>query len=345
VERILVVTNCLTGGGAERSMNLLVNELHSRGLEVALMPINISEEDLVKPICPIYPLGRTWQGGLIDFVKSYIRFVRVVNNWNPNVIILNCDLPELFGALNIKHIHRIIVVEHAQQPFASRVNLGKIVRKILCKRGSEFVAVSKHLEIWNVPRKPEAVLLNAIEFQKQNLNESYSSGPVVLKNIFFVGRLATIPKRPEIMLDISAQIKNKVIMIGDGEAKKRLQERIIRESLNVEMLGYVKSPWEFMNQGDVLVVPSLFEGDGMVIIEAISHDLPLLLSDIPDFRRFNFPEHNYCAAPEDFLKRIIDFRSKVNDLRVPELSRNEILQTRTAESVGDSWVSYLSSGK
>ena len=36
----MVVTNSLAGGGAERSMNLLVNELASRGMALSLVPIN-----------------------------------------------------------------------------------------------------------------------------------------------------------------------------------------------------------------------------------------------------------------------------------------------------------------
>ena len=120
-----------------------------------------------------------------------------------------------------------------------------------------------------------------------------------------------------------------------------MKERILRESLAVELLGYQKDPWAHLGENDVLVVPSLFEGDGMVVVEAISRDVPILLSDIPDFRRFGFPDSNYCAEPQDFVQRISEYRSNLNRLRVPIQTRREILKSRTPKAVGDSWSTYL----
>jgi len=337
----MVVTNCLTGGGAERSMNLLVNELHSRGLSVALMPINKSDEDLIKPICPVFPLNRTWGGNLIDFLKAYFRFLKVMKSWNPDVLILNCDLPELFGALSLRLAPRIIVVEHTNRPFASRILTGKIIRKILVNKGAEFVAVSNHLKIWQVPAKTPSVLLNAINLNTEQFIYSKKMHESKIRNIFYVGRLASIQKRPQIMLEIARGIQTKVIIIGDGEAKEEIISRVQKEALNVEILGYMKNPWDFMKQNDLLIVPSLFEGDGMVVIEAIERCLPLLLSDIPDFRRFGFPDSNYCIDSKDFIERIREFESKINELRVPIQIRAEILGSRTSKAVGDSWISYL----
>lgn len=344
MERILVVTNCLTGGGAERSMNLLANELYLRGRVIALLPINNSDEDLVKPICPVFPLGRTWRGGPGDFIKSYFRYLRLIKKWKPTVMILNCDLPELFGALSISYKARLIVIEHSNHPFAGRIFLGKIVRKILLFKGAEFVAVSSHLEIWQVPTKTKTVLLNAIQFESEGLDNLVEKNVTSLRNVYFIGRLATFPKRPQFVLEIARQFKGKFIIIGDGEAKNEIQERILRESLDIEMLGYLKDPWKLLNKEDVVIVPSLFEGDGMVVIEAVSRDLPILLSDIPDFRRFGFPDINYCAEPADFVQRLTDHRFQINKLRVPSEVRRELLKLRTPESVGDQWISYLDSG-
>ncbi len=341
MERILVITNSLTGGGAERSMNLLVNELNERGEIIALMPINASVEDLIKPTCQVFPIYRSWRSGAISFVKSYLKFIKIIKMWKPTVIILNCDLPELFGAINYKSIPRIIVVEHTNRPFAARVLLGKIIRYILLKKGAEFVAVSSHLNIWQVQSKPKEILLNAIKIEPKSLIQVDSTEPAKLENIFFIGRLATIQKRPQIMLDIASHIGNKVIIIGDGEAKVEMRERILRESLSAELLGYQEDPWECLGENDVLVVPSLFEGDGMVVVEAISRDVPILLSDIPDFRRFGFPDSNYCAEPQDFIQRISEYKSDLNRLRVPIQTRREILKSRTPKAVGDSWTTYL----
>jgi len=341
VDRILVVTNSLTGGGAERSMNLLVNELHSRGIVVALMPINKSKMDLVKPKCPIFPLHRNWNGNLFDLLRAYLKFLRYLKLWKPTVVILNCDLPEFVGALSLKLVPRIIVVEHTNHPFASRIFLGKWIRKILKKMNAEFVAVSQHLDIWQISTKAKKVLLNAINIDSKQMAEPNQSQHVQLRNVVYVGRLATIQKRPQIMLEIAKTIQNKVIIIGEGEAKEEIELRVLKESLNVEMLGYIENPWELLDQSDLLIVPSLFEGDGMVVIEALERDLPILLSDIPDFRRFNLSSSNYCVDSIEFVRRIEEYEFRINELKVPLSIRKEILNTRNPKVVGDSWVSFL----
>lgn len=38
--KVAIVTNSLTGGGAERAMNLAANALHAAGIQVLLIPIN-----------------------------------------------------------------------------------------------------------------------------------------------------------------------------------------------------------------------------------------------------------------------------------------------------------------
>ena len=45
--KIVLVTNSLSGGGAERAINLASNSLMNLGLDVFLIPINQSSEDLV----------------------------------------------------------------------------------------------------------------------------------------------------------------------------------------------------------------------------------------------------------------------------------------------------------
>ena len=95
----MLVTNSLTGGGAERAMNLLSIELLNRGWSTALVPINAGGQDQVIPLCDVFPLERPWNGSLASTFKSVIKFNQVVRSWRPDVVILNCDLPELLGAL------------------------------------------------------------------------------------------------------------------------------------------------------------------------------------------------------------------------------------------------------
>ena len=113
--------------------------------------------------------------------------------------------------------------------------------------------------------------------------------------------------------------------------------------MKISFHGQHNHPWSLVNADDLLIVPSDYEGDGLVVIEALLNGIPFLLSDIPDFRRFGFPNQNYCASLDQYVERINYFQGKFSDLRIAESLSKPLLATRTIESIGDQWEKYLTS--
>lgn len=334
----MIVTNSLTGGGAERSMNLVCNELGRRGWEVSLVPINSSAEDQVLPICEIFPLLRKWKGGVIPTILAYIKFNQIVRTWKPDVMVLNCDLPELFGALTFGR-NCLVVLEHASVPWGHRQFLGRAVRQILDMRKTTWAAVSTHLNVWPTGKKPDAVLENPI-VPISSIQAVASQGKI--KRLIFIGRLSS-EKRPELALEIARFSAIEIIMIGDGDLLESLKRKIAEESISAQFIGRVDNPWLELAAGDVLIVTSSSEGDGLVVIEGLQHGIPMLLVDIPDLRRFNFPDENYCSDLEDFISRLNSFTNNPSPLRVPSIIAEKILSGRSLNIVGDKWEEFLNS--
>lgn len=339
MQRVMFVTNSLTGGGAERSMNLVSNELTKRGWPIALVPINASEADLVTPACEIFPLNRHWQGNIFNTSSAILKFNKVVKSWKPDVIVLNCDLPELFGVFLNRRL-KIVVVEHSNLAWSQRVRLGKLVRKILSRRKAVWVAVSSHLRIWPDGHVPRAVLQNPLTPSTRATRADHASS--ILKRLVFLGRLSP-EKRPELLLEIGDQSGFEVEIIGDGFLKKQLQDEATKRNLKVTFSGYVHNPWSHFQPGDLLIVPSASEGDGLVVIEGMELRIPMLLSDIADFRRFGFPDLNYCNEANEFVARANQYQTKLNLLIVPEDIRNMMLASRSLGHVGDMWEEFLCS--
>ena len=338
MKRLMIVTNSLTGGGAERSMNLVCNELDRRGWVVSLVPINSSTEDQVIPICEIFPLGRQWKGGVIGTFLAYIKFNQIVRTWKPDALVLNCDLPELFGALSFRR-NCLVVLEHASVPWGHRPLLGRAVRLILDMRKTTWVAVSTHLNVWPTSKKPYAVLENPL-VPISNVQAISSQGKI--KRLIFIGRLSS-EKRPELALEIARFSATEMIMIGDGDLLESLKRKVAEESISAQFMGRVSNPWLELAADDVLIVTSSSEGDGLVVIEGLQHGIPMLLVDIPDFRRFNFPDKNYCSDLEDFINRINSFTNDSSPLRVPSILAEKILSGRSLNVVGDKWEEVLNS--
>ena len=341
MKRVMFVTNSLTGGGAERSMNLVSNELTSRGWPVSLVPINASPADQITPVSEVFPLERKWRGSFTNTIGSLWRFNKVVNLWKPDVIVLNCDLPELFGVFLFSN-KKLVAVEHINHPWVTRQRFGRFVRRALKIRKITWVAVSSHLTIWPDHATPSTVFLNAIVSETNSVSPN-SEPPAVtqnLKRLVFIGRL-TEQKRPDWLLQISSQTQVPVEVIGDGAMINELTEAATRDNLNVTFRGQVVNPWSSLKEGDLLIVPSSYEGDGLVVIEALHYRFPMLLADIPDFRRFGFPESNYCLAISDFVRKIEASRNNLCELLVPEELSQSLLKSRSIRMVGDSWVEFL----
>lgn len=320
-------------------MNIVSSELAELGWQVALVPINASDPDLITPNCEIFPLNRQWQGSLIGTLKSLLDFNRIVSSWKPDILILNCDLPELFGALLVKK-QLIVAVEHSSLAWATRPLFGKIIRMVLRKRQTVWIVVSSKLEIWPNGDHPKEVIQNPlVPFLRTT---SLPPGSSSIKRLVFIGRI-TPQKQPEQIIEIGKRTALPVDIIGDGILKEALTELAAVEELPVTFHGQVRDPWSLITSGDLLIVPSAWEGDGLVVVEAMREGVPLLLSDISVFQRFALPDRNYCHSVEDFVERVKEYKESADSLVVsPEVS-DPILQSRNPEVVGRIWDKFLNS--
>lgn len=334
----MIVTNSLTGGGAERSMNILSNELIKLDFVVSLVPVNAGESDKVTPACEVFPLNRSRKTNIVGIFVAIWKFNKLVRSWKPDIVILNCDLPELLGAL-LQGRHSIIVVEHSSIPWIQREAIGKCARRILSFRDARWIAVSSHLRIWPNQNIPSSIIPNPVATNAEIRALPISSE---VERLVFIGRLSS-EKRPDFLIDIALLTRIPTLMIGAGSMRESLETKVQAHSLDVVFTGQAEDPWILTRSGDLLIAPSEFEGDGLVVIEGLQRKMPMLLADIPDFRRFNFPEANYCKKIEDFAERIQDYRHDLSSLKIPFERAEEILLPRAISTVGRSWMDFLNS--
>lgn len=337
--RVLFVTNSLSGGGAERTTNILVNALNHAGVNVALATINSGPQDLIIPECPVFEFNRPLRAGVFSVINSYLNLQKVIRIWKPSIIVLNCALPELLGSLSLGS-YRLIVVEHSTTPWMLRRNLGKVVRQVLKLRKSIWVAVSDHLAIWGVKDKPNYVIQNPVEHHSaidKNLTGRIS-------RLVFTGRLS-VEKQPNWVISIAKLTQLSVLFVGDGLLKVPLALQGKEDSVSIDFSGFIADPWKLIEDGDLLIVPSAFEGDGLVVVEALIRKVPVLLNDISDFRRFNLPEINYCDGVGEFVSRILEFQKESKEFVVDSKEVARIVANRTPSHAAYLWMRLFSTVK
>lgn len=135
------------------------------------------------------------------------------------------------------------------------------------------------------------ILNNAIDTQRFRFNQKIRTdirkklGLTDELLVGFVGRLHP-QKNPYRLLEIFAEVRKKqenahLLIVGDGEEREGLLQTC--KELNIEPLvhfvGQVTNVPEMMMAMDVFLFPSVFEGLGVVVIEAQATDLPCVVSE------------------------------------------------------------------
>lgn len=150
------------------------------------------------------------------------------------------------------------------------------------------------------------------------------------KNILlFVGRLVKV-KGLNTLLQAMNLLKNEDIELwiaGKGEMETELKEYSSMNNLKVKFLGELTQNElsDHYRKSKFLVLPSISEGQGLVLLEALASGVPIIVSDIPSLRET--AEH--CGAgfifekgsSEDLAKKIL-MCSSIDTINYSELKGN-----------------------
>jgi glycosyltransferase involved in cell wall biosynthesis len=108
--------------------------------------------------------------------------------------------------------------------------------------------------------------------------------PIVL----YVGRLVEYKGLPVLiraMKNVQSKIESRLVVVGDGEDRKRFEELARKLGVKAEFKGRLpdKEVKEWMRKSRVLVLPSRsrLEAFGIVLLEAMASKTPVIASDIP----------------------------------------------------------------
>lgn len=331
--KIVILLSSHFGGGAETAMQQLHISLNSQFRDLEIWGIN---SERLNPTEGRFTFGRKKSGGIIHNIKVLLEFRRKCKLDNVGTIILNCDLPELFGAFSLRNT-RILVVEQSTHPWMGRRFFGRFVRTLLMLRNSTWVKIFQDQKVWSVFGQKTLLGPNLIATSD---HEAISSGPGDgLKRIVFLGRFH-FQKRPEWIVQLGADSGIPVLMIGDGELKQELHDLSERLGANVEFTGFVPDPWALFQKGDVLVLTSRFEGKPLVIEEALIRGVPVLAMKLYGLAEeyVDCPVY-FAESYEQLLSAVSNFDIYVN--KIPFSPNFPTLILKNNESKIQQWTKII----
>lgn len=296
----------LAGGGAERMMVNLANEMATRDVEVDLVLLtaegpylsDISEQvsvvDLDAPELP----GFTALGGL-PALRGYLQ------RRTPTALLSALTRANIVALLTHKisgvdtrivvsernHLSSIVErAEHARMkgaPWLVRRTYPWADEIVPISHGvaSDLSAVSKipteQMTVIHNPAYSPDILEQATEEPEHPWFDS-EAPPVVLG----VGSL-TPQKDFSTLIDAFEGLQRerdaRLLILGEGNKRAELESQVNSLGLEdvVSLPGFVDNPFMYMSRADVFVLSSRWEGFGNVIVEALACGTPVVSTDCP----------------------------------------------------------------
>lgn len=295
----------LGGGGAEHILLELAKKGNQDGVKTII--VSISNIDIIE---------HKFKEQNIEYhylnVNSIASFFKGLNKLHTIIIplkntVLHCHMFHglMMGiCYNLRYkkipiiftLHNILV-EHVYRRFL--LFFTKPLRKV-------DINFSKNSNKWYL--KPVTVIANGVDFEKFHILKERTY--IKNKDIFvflFLGRIEE-QKNPLYLIDIVSNLikygKNnfEIHIAGDGNMRTELEQLISENEYSkyIKILGFQNNVKNVMEQSHCLILPSLWEGLPVSLIEASANKLPIITTPVGSIPEYFNDTNSYVVDLKHF---------------------------------------------
>jgi glycosyltransferase involved in cell wall biosynthesis len=335
-------------GGAEKQLLTLASEQVQSGLKVEVFFLK-GKPDLKNEF---EESGVEVNNLLVG--KSFLKQIFLLSKHlrkNPSPV--HAHLPK--SELN----KNFIFSRHNAEPFwpsGPRI-ISNLLSKYVCKRASQGVAISNAVKSYLIKRGeiPASYTIDVVYYGFQKNISTNAAGLGLITNIMngqrsnykigTIGRLVPQKDYPTLLSAFSNVLKSApntdLYVVGEGYLQKDLIE--LSKTLDVDgkvyWLGKTEYIKEFLSKIDLFILPSKYEGFGLVLLEAMVAKKPIIAANnsaIPEVLGktyeglFATGDANTLAqqiktaiSDDNFSKRLVNsYSSQLNSFDPSEMNRN-----------------------
>lgn len=341
-KKIGIVIPSLNYGGAEKSSIILAETLkkiyesvdlislckNSKKLEnkkINLIAFNKSR--VLFSIFNIYKLIK---------IKNYDCIITGLSHLNLIFLLLNFFIKKKM--LLIIHFHNIPNINSYN--FKERLINFIIINciKLIKFKNIKIIAVSNSIKNmlslkYDIDEKNIFVIYPTVDFDKIDRQKILRSN--INKNnekiILTVGRL-TKQKNHSLLLKSFAEVRKSIncrlIIVGNGKLKKDLKKLTddLKLSNHVNFIDKIDNPYSFFYNSDLFVLSSLWEGFGLVLIEALYCEMKIVSTDCPGSPKelLSGIETAYLSKNNDY----IDLSQKIFKMLNKNFTNHKIIKNK-----------------
>lgn len=315
--KLLIILNTLEAGGAENIVLQLCRNLDKEKYQIAVATVmggGVLEKEFAALGAQIFIFQKKGKFGF-NILKSLRALMR---QYKPDIIHTHLWSGDTWGriAALLENHYILVSTEHNRNEDESV--LKKCVKHFLSYFTTQLVASSVAIKSYQVKKelidaKRIEVIYYGIELERFPFRgvkvARYGEGPLKLLTI---GRL-THQKGQWILLEAMSKFDDiypdaTLTILGEGEMREELQTVAKRLRLDgrVKFLGKVANPQDYLKEADLFILPSLYEGLGVVLLEAMSIGVPVIASDIPAVDEVIENENNGLLFESENSSQLVD---------------------------------------
>lgn len=348
--RITYILPTLDFGGAERFFVDLIKNLDLKKFEPSLL---------------LYKRGGPWQKELDDLgievrllnkkrvfdLFNFFKICSQLRKLKPQIVHTQLGA-DIYGVLAARLVGVKKVVSTEVNINSKETTLYNLVKRFSLKFVNRVIAVSKAVKKdasvrYGVKTKKLELIYNGIVVDNFPLLPLKTEEERVAKKPFGLSRKRKVSlifgsigrleeqKGHKYLINAfkKAKIKNaKLLIAGEGSLRPSLERQIARLKLKsqVELVGQVRAN-DFYKEIDAFVLPSLWEGMGIVLVEAALSGRPILFNNIPGANEVLSDDNAWplkVKNEKDWIKAMINIHDNYN---LPETALKVLKARREVE--------------
>ncbi len=334
------VIHCITTierGGAENQLYILIKEQIKKGMKVTVIYLKGQPELRDKLIL----IGAE----VLDILhaKNLLLQILVLKKFlKGKSIVLHAHLPraELISCF-AKGANTFIISRHNSEKFFPKAPnfISRFMSLFVTRNIDKCVAISEAVKayILSTHEISNAKKITVVHYGFNN--EFVFQKDLVQKNSYYtIGTIARlVPQKDHVTLlaafseFLKIHPNSKLMLIGNGELKSDLVEFSKKLGINEKVLwiNRTENSYDLLYQMDLFVLPSKYEGFGLVLLEAMQVNVPVIASNnssIPEVLGENYVGLFEAGNVGNLLELMLDFFDNSTNFNISELYKRNLLK-------------------